>query len=151
MRPVRLILCEVTRLGINALTSPYAAVTPYATCESDAMLVVQAIVAPDAVIADAVIPEMVTGAAGATSESEAAADEPFNVAVRVADWFETSALVLAVNLAEVVLAATLTEDGTVNRDGPLLESVTTVLVVVDVDRVTVHVVLALEAKLATAH
>ena len=81
----------------------------------------------------------------------AAADEPFKVAVTVADWFETSAPVLAVNVAEVALAATLTEDGTVNRDGALLESVTTVLLVVDFARVTVQVVLALEARLAAAH
>ena len=89
--------------------------------------------------------------AGATRESVAAADEPFNVAVTVAVWSESSAPVLAVNVAEVALAATLTEDGTVNRDEALLESVTTVLLVADFDRVTVQVVLALEARLAAAH
>ena len=78
-------------------------------------------------------------------------DEPFNVAVTVAVWSESSAPVLAVNVAEVALAATLTEDGTVNRDGALLESGTTVLLVVDFDRVTVQVVLALEARLEAAH
>ena len=78
-------------------------------------------------------------------------DEPFNVAVTVAAWSESSAPVLAVNVAEVALAATLTEDGTVNRDEALLESVTTVLLVADLDRVTVQVVLALEARLAAAH
>ena len=92
-----------------------------------------------------------TGAAGATNEIVAAADEPFNVAVTVADWFETSVPVLAVNVAEVALAATLTEDGTVNRVEALLESATEVLAVVDFDRVTVQVVLALEARLAAAH
>ena len=51
----------------------------------------------------------------------------------------------------MALAATLTEDGTVNTDEALLESVTTVLLVVDFDRVTVQVVLALEARLAAAH
>src|ERR1019366_1405172 len=90
--------------------------------------------------------------AGATRESVAAADEPFNVAVTVAVWSESSAPVLAVNVAEVALAETLTEDGTVNWDGALSESVTTVLLlVVDFDRVTVQVVLALEARLAAAH
>jgi hypothetical protein len=59
--------------------------------------------------------------------------------------------VLAVNVAEVALAETLTEDGTVNWDGALLESVTMVLLVADFDRVTVQVVLALEARLAAAH
>ena len=88
---------------------------------------------------------------GATRESVAGLDEPFNVAVTAAVWSESSAPVLAVNVAEVALAATLTEDGTVNWDGALLESVTTVLLVVDFDRVTVQVVLALEARLAAAH
>ena len=78
-------------------------------------------------------------------------DEPFNVAVTVAVWSETRVPVLAVNVAEVALVATLTEDGTVNWDGALLESVTTVLLVVDFDRVTVQVVPALEARLAAAH
>ena len=88
---------------------------------------------------------------GATRESVAGLDEPFNVAVTVAVWSESSAPVLAVNVAEVALAATLTEDGTVNRDEALLKSATTVLLVVDFDRVTVQVVLALEARLAAAH
>ena len=80
-----------------------------------------------------------------------AADEPFNVAVTVAAWSETRMSVLAVNVAAVALAATLTEAGTVNWDGALLESVTTVLLVADFDRVTVQVVLALEARLAAVH
>jgi hypothetical protein len=78
-------------------------------------------------------------------------DEPFNVAVTVAVWSETRVPVLAVNVAEVALVAMLTEDGTVNWDGALLESVTTVLLVADFDRVTVQVVLALEARLEAAH
>jgi hypothetical protein len=87
----------------------------------------------------------------ATSDNVTGLDEPFNVAVTVAAWSESSAPVLAVNVAEVALAATLTEDGTVNRDGALLESATTVMLVADFDRVTVQVVLALEARLAAAH
>ncbi len=71
--------------GSRALTDPYAAVAPYATCESAPLLVVQVIVAPDAVIEDAVIPEIVSGA---TNESVADLDEPFNVAVTVAVWSE---------------------------------------------------------------
>ena len=55
------------------------------------------------------------------------------------------------NVAEVALAATLTEDGTVNKVEALLESATAVLLGADFDRVTVHVVLALEARLAAAH
>ena len=88
---------------------------------------------------------------GATRESVAGMDEPFNVAVTVAAWSETSAPVLAVNVAEVALAATLTEDGTVNWDGALSESPTTVLLVEDFERVTVQVVFALEARVAAAH
>ena len=88
---------------------------------------------------------------GATRESVAGLDEPFNVAVTVAVWSETSAPVLAVNVTEVALAATLTEAGTVSRDEALLESVTTVMLVADFDTVTVQVVLALEARLGAAH
>ena len=78
-------------------------------------------------------------------------DEPFNVAVTVAVWSEISAPVLAVNVADVALAATLTEEGTVNADGALLASVTTVPLAADFDRVRVQVVLALEARVAGAH
>ena len=88
---------------------------------------------------------------GANRESVAGLDEPFNVAVTVAVWSETRTPVLAVNVAEVAWAATLTEAGTVSRDEALLESVTTVLLVADFDRVTVQVVLALEARLEAAH
>jgi hypothetical protein len=56
-----------------------------------------------------------------------------------------------VNVADVALAATLTEDGTVKRDGALLERVTTVAAVVDFDRVTAHVVFALEDRLEALH
>jgi hypothetical protein len=56
-----------------------------------------------------------------------------------------------VNVAVVVLAATLTEGGTVNTVEALLESATTELTAADFDKATVHVVLALEAKLAAVH
>src|ERR1035437_4571564 len=91
------------------------------------------------------------GGSGAIGERVAGADEAFNVAVTVAAWSETRVPVLAVNVAEVAFAAMLTEDGTVSRDEALLESVTTVLLVVAFDRVTVQVVLTLEARLAAAH
>ena len=54
-------------------------------------------------------------------------DEPFSEAVTVAVWSASSAPVLAVKVAEAALAATVTEGGTVNTDGALLESATTVL------------------------
>jgi hypothetical protein len=117
------------------------------------LFVIQAIVAPDAVIALAVVPEIVRGA---TSEMLAVAEEPFKVAVTVAVWSETSAPVLIVNVAEAALAATLTEDGTVNRVEALSESVTAVLLPVvlltlEFDSVTVQVVVALDTRLAAAH
>ena len=49
------------------------------------------------------------------------------------------------------MAATLTEEGTVNEDGAVLESAITVLLVEDFDSVTVQVVLVLDARLAAAH
>ena len=85
------------------------------------------------------------------SESVADLEEPFNVAVTLADWSEPKAPVLAVNVAEVAFAATVTEGGTVNADGALFERVTTLLPAVDFERVTVQVVLALEARVAAAH
>jgi hypothetical protein len=51
----------------------------------------------------------------------------------------------------VALAGTLTEAGTVNTVEALLESVTTELLLVDLERVTVQVALALEARVAGAH
>jgi hypothetical protein len=78
-------------------------------------------------------------------------EEPFKAAVMLADWSARTAPVLAVNVAEVALAATLTEDATVNTDGRLFDNVTAVLVVTDFDSVTVQVVFALEARLALLH
>jgi hypothetical protein len=59
--------------------------------------------------------------------------------------------VLAVNVAEAALAPTVTDVGTVNADGALLERATTVLLVADFDRVIVQVVLALDARLLAMH
>jgi len=78
-------------------------------------------------------------------------DEPFNVAVTVAVWSETSVPVLAVNVAEVALDATVTEDGTVNTAGALLARATTVLLEDVLDMVTEQVVLEFDARLADAH
>jgi hypothetical protein len=111
-------------------------------------LLVQETVAPDDVMPDAVIPERLIGA---TNESVAGVEDPLNVAVTVAVWSDSRAPVLAVNVAEVALAGTLTEDGTVNTDGTLLESVTTVLLALDFARVTVQDVFALEVRLAATH
>jgi hypothetical protein len=69
----------------------------------------------------------------------------------VADWFESNVPVLMANVAEEALAGTLTEEGTVNALGALLVSVTTELPVVGFDSATVHVELALEARLAGEH
>src|SRR5258708_18521263 len=85
-------LCEVTSAGSKTLSDPQTAVTPYASCESAPLFVVQVIVAPDAVIADEVIAENVRGP---TRETLAATDEPFNVAVIFAAWAETRTAGLA--------------------------------------------------------
>jgi len=85
------------------------------------------------------------------SESVADLELPFNVAVRLADWSEAKAPVLAVNVAEVAFAGTVTEGGTVSTDGALFERVTTLVPAVDLERVTVQVVLALGARLPAAH
>ena len=54
-------------------------------------------------------------------------------------------------VAEAAFAATLTEDGTVKTEGALLVIVTAVLLVTDFVRVTVQVVLALDARVVAAH
>ena len=105
-------------------------------------------VALDAVIGAAVIPEILIGA---TSESVTGWDEPFSVAVTVTFWSESTAIALAVNVPEMALAARLTEDGTVNNDGALPDSATTVLAAVSFEMVTVQMVLPFEVRLATAH
>ena len=58
---------------------------------------------------------------------------------------------LAVNVAELALAATLTEDGTVSTLEALLARATVVLLAATVESVTVQVVLALEDRVAAAH
>ncbi len=68
--------------------------------------------------------------------------EPFSEAVMVADWSAGNAAVLAVKVADAAFAGMLTERGTVNTDGALLESVTAVLPPTGFERVTVQVVLA---------
>jgi hypothetical protein len=100
------------------------------------------------VIVDTVISDRVSGA---TSESVAGLDEPFSDAIRVAVWSETSSPVVAMNVAEVALAGMLTEEGMLSVEGALLGSVTTVVLAVDFDRVTVQAVLAWEDRLAASH
>ena len=55
------------------------------------------------------------------------------------------------NVAEVALDATVTEDGTVNTAGALLARATTVLLEDVLDMVTEQVVLEFDARLAAAH
>ena len=55
------------------------------------------------------------------------------------------------NVAELALAATLTEDGTVSTLEALLARATVVLLAATVESVTVQVVLALEDRVAAAH
>src|SRR3974377_2383387 len=88
---------------------------------------------------------------GLTRDRVAATDEPFSAAVTVAEESEISAPVLAVNDADTLLGATLTEEGTLNWDGELSERAIMVRPAADFDRVTVQVVLALGPRLVTAH
>src|SRR5437867_98698 len=60
-RPLSATECEVTRLAFSVLVLPYAVVRPYSTCESLPSSVVHVIVAPDAVIEDAVTAEITGG------------------------------------------------------------------------------------------
>ena len=69
----------------------------------------------------------------------------------VADCSEGIAPVLTVKAAEEAVAPTLTEDGTVKTDGALFVRLTGVLLATVFVRVTVQVVLALEAKVDAAH
>jgi len=121
---------------------------PYANCESEALLVVQVTVAPDEVMADTLVSETVSGA---ISERVVVLEVPFRLAVIVAVWSEASAPAVAVNVAELELAGTLMEAGTVNPVTALLKSATAVLPADGFDRATVQVVLALETRLAAAH
>jgi hypothetical protein len=78
-------------------------------------------------------------------------EAPFKLAVMVADWSEEIVPVLAVKVAELPLAGTVTEEATVNTDGALLVRLTTVPLVADLERVTVHVELALDTRVAGVH
>ena len=89
--------------------------------------------------------------AGAANESVAGTEEPLKVAVMVAVWSAVRVPVEAVKVAEVALAGTLTEEGIVNAVEALLASATTELPVVALDRTTVQLALALDARLAGAH
>ncbi len=87
----------------------------------------------------------------ATNESVVGTDKPLNVAVIVADWFELMVPTLTVKVAELAPAGMFTTVGTVNWEEGLLARATTVLVVADFDKVTVQVVLALEASVVVPH
>jgi hypothetical protein len=78
-------------------------------------------------------------------------DAPFNVAVMVALWSVGIVPEVAVKVAEVALAGTVTDETTVSTDGALLVMATAVPLATDLERVTVQVELALEARVAGAH
>ena len=90
-------------------------------------------------------------AAAPTNETVVGMDVPLKVAVMVAGWSESIVPVLAVKVAELALAGTVTEEATANTDGALLARLTTVPLAAAFDRVTVQVALELEARLAGAH
>ena len=90
-------------------------------------------------------------AAAPTNEMVVGMEVPFKLAVMVADWSELIVPVLAGKVAELALAGTVTEEATVNTDGALLARLTTVPPAVDLERVTVHVALAFDTRVAGAH
>jgi hypothetical protein len=78
-------------------------------------------------------------------------DVPLKVAVMVAVWSDGTVPEVAVKVAEVALAGTVTEEATVNTVGALLVRITAVALAADLERVTVQVALALDARAAGAH
>jgi hypothetical protein len=78
-------------------------------------------------------------------------DVPLKVAVMVAVWSDGTVPEVAVKVAEVALAGTVTDETTVSTDGALLVMATAVPLATDLERVTVQVELALEARVAGAH
>ena len=60
-------------------------------------------------------------------------------------------MVLTLKVAEVALAGTVIDAGTVKTEAALLASVTKVVDATDFDRVTVHVVLAFGPRVEAAH
>ena len=90
--------------------------------------------------------------ASATREMAAVKFAPPRAAVMTASCGVVIVAVDAVKVADAALAGTVKDPGTVNSDGRLLERETaTPPVGAALERVTVHVVLALEARLAAAH
>ena len=91
--------------------------------------------------------------AGTASEMVTVREEPFRLAVMTADGSAATAPApaLAVKVMEEAPPGTVTEAGTVNEDGALLEIVTTVPAEANFDRLTVQLVLAPAVRLAAAH
>jgi hypothetical protein len=96
-------------------------------------------------------PEIVTGATAACNEIVAEAVLPFNAPVSVAVWLVEMVLVEILNVAELALAATVTEGGAVKADVALFVMLTTVPPTgAACDKVTVHDVPLFEEMLLDA-
>jgi hypothetical protein len=87
-----------------------------------------------------------------TKENVTGLDEPLKEAVTVAVWSAESVPVAAVKVADVELAGTRTDDGTVNTVGAVLVSATVAPAPeAALDNVAVQVVEALAARLILTH
>ena len=130
-------------LFVNVTTAPPAGAA------ADSVTVHEVLAFEDNVVAVQLNPP--TPVAGC-SDSLAVAEDPFNVAVRIAVWFASTVPVEILNAALTFPAATVTDAGAVNTGAPLLVSVTTAPPAgAAFDSVTVHDVLLLEASDVNVH
>ena len=145
------------------MVTPDATVTDAGTVSeallSDTVTIVAAVAAFDSVTVQVLLAEELrlvgehaseVSVAGATRLMDTVWEEPLRDAVRVADWSEETVPAVAVKVADVDPAATVTDDGTVNA-ALLLDIVTAALVVAAVDRVTVQPLDAPELTFAGEH
>ena len=109
---------------------------------------VQVLVPPGAIVAGVHVTE--AGATPTVRLTVKLAEPPFAVAVIVADWLLEILVIEAVNVAELALAGTVTEPGTM-RVALVLVKLTVVPVAADLVSVTVQVVWPLAAREAAAH
>jgi hypothetical protein len=136
---------------VNTEGALLARVTTVALVEDLDRVRVQAVLALEGSMGAAHCREEIEIEDGAVSEIVVGMDAPLKVAVRVAVWSEGTVPEVAVKVADAVLAGTVTDGATVNTAGTLLVRVTAVALAADLERVTVQVALALEARVAGAH
>ena len=136
---------------VNTEGALLARVTTVAMVEDLDRVRVQAVLALEGSMVAAHCREEMEIEAGAVSEIVVGMDAPFKVAVMVAVWSEGTVPEVAVKVADEALAGTVTDGPTVNTAGTLLVRETTVALAADLERVTVQVALAFDARVAGAH